>query len=83
MKQEKEVLLQGEIYQSLLSKLKDIENPMLLIIGKYDVVTCEAQIKPFKRDVQNGKVIVFEEYGHTPHYEAADRFAETVIDFLK
>ncbi len=74
---------EGEIYQLTLSKLKDVENPMLLIIGKHDVVTCEEQIKTFKRDVQSGKVIVFEECGHTPHYEAADRFAETVIDFLK
>ncbi|PEI88382.1 alpha/beta hydrolase [Bacillus pseudomycoides] len=74
---------EGGIHQSLLSKLKDVENPMLLIMGKHDVVTCEKQIKTFKRDVQSSKVIVFEECGHTPHYEAADRFAETVIDFLK
>ncbi|PEI43487.1 alpha/beta fold hydrolase [Bacillus pseudomycoides] len=74
---------EGEIYQSLLLKLKDVENPMLLIIGKHDVVTCEKHIEVFQRDTQNGKVIVFEECGHTPHYEAAERFAETVIDFLK
>ncbi len=74
---------EGEIYQSLLLKLKDVENPMLLIIGKHDVVTCEKHIEVFQRDTQNGKVIVFEECGHTPHYEAANQFAETVIDFLK
>ncbi|MEN1935918.1 alpha/beta hydrolase [Paenibacillus sp. 102] len=74
---------EGEIHQSLLSKLKDVENPMLLIIGKHDVVTCEKQIETFKRDAQNGEIIVFEESGHTPHYEAADQFAETVINFLK
>lgn len=74
---------EGEIHQPLLSKLKYVENPMLLIIGKYDVVTCETQIQAFNRDAQNGKVIVFEESGHTPHYEAADQFAKTVIGFLK
>lgn len=74
---------EGAIHQSLLSKLKDVQNLMLLIIGKHDMVTCEKQIKTFNRDVQSGKVVVFEECGHTPHYEAADRFAETVIDFLK
>lgn len=74
---------EGEIHQSLLSKLKDVRNPMLLIIGKYDVVTCETQIQAFNRNAQNGKMIVFEESGHTPHYEAADQFARTVIDFLK
>lgn len=74
---------EGEIHQSLLSKLKDVQNPMLLIIGKHDVVACEKQIETFKKDALNGKMIVFEESGHTPHYEVADRFAETVINFLK
>ncbi|MBC6975974.1 alpha/beta hydrolase [Bacillus sp. Xin] len=74
---------EGTIHQSLLSKLKNVENPMLLIIGKYDVVTCKKQIETFKKDAQNGEIIVFEESGHTLHYEAANRFAETVIDFLK
>lgn len=74
---------EGEIHQSLLSKLTDVKNPMLLTLGKYDVVTCKTQILTFNRDAQNGKIIIFEESGHTPHYEAADQFARTVIDFLK
>lgn len=73
---------EGEIYKSLLSKLQEVKNSMLLILGKYDVVTCEKQIEVFNRDARNGKYIVFEESGHTPHYEEADRFAETVIHFL-
>ncbi|MBE7104643.1 alpha/beta hydrolase [Bacillus cereus] len=74
---------EGEIYKSFLLKLQEVKNPMLLIVGKYDVVTCEKQIEVFNRDARNGKYIVFEESGHTPHCEEADRFAETVIDFLK
>ncbi|WP_235622624.1 alpha/beta fold hydrolase [Bacillus mycoides] len=69
-------------HTSLLSKIKDVENPMLLIVGKYDVVTCEKQIETFNKDALNGKCIIFEESGHTPHYEEVDRFAETVIHFL-
>ncbi|QWG71257.1 alpha/beta hydrolase [Bacillus mycoides] len=74
--------LEGACHTSLLSKIKDIQNPMLLIVGKHDVVTCEKQIETFNKDAQNGKYIVFEESGHIPHYEEADRFAETVILFL-
>lgn len=74
--------LEGACHTSLLSKIKDIQNPMLLIVGKYDVVTCEKQIEIFNNDASNGKHIIFEESGHTPHYEEADRFAETVIHFL-
>ena len=74
---------EGACHTSLLSKIKDIQNPMLLIVGKHDVVTCEKQIEIFNKDSLNGKYIIFEESGHTPHYEEADRFAETVIHFLK
>ncbi|KFN01942.1 alpha/beta hydrolase [Bacillus clarus] len=75
--------VEGACHTSLLSKLKDVKSPMLLIVGKHDVVTCEKQMQAFNRDVQDGKIIVFEESGHTPHYEAADQFAETVLRFLK
>lgn len=75
--------LEGAFHTSLLRKIKDVQNPMLLIVGKHDVVTCEKQIEIFNKDARNGKYIVFEESGHSPHYEEADRFAETVIHFLK
>ncbi|HDR7437428.1 TPA: alpha/beta hydrolase [Bacillus anthracis] len=75
--------LEGACHTSLLSKIKDVQNPMLLLVGKYDVVTCEKQIETFNKDARNGKYIAFEESGHSPHYEEADRFAETVIHFLK
>ncbi|PFJ14212.1 alpha/beta hydrolase [Bacillus cereus] len=74
---------EGACYTSLLYKIKEVQNPMLLIVGKYDVVTCEKQIETFNKDARNGKYIVFEESGHSPHYEEADWFAETVIQFLK
>ncbi|HDR4422641.1 TPA: alpha/beta hydrolase [Bacillus cereus] len=75
--------VEGAVHTSLLQKIKEIENPMLLIVGKYDAVTCEKQIDTFNKDAQNGDYIVFEESGHTPHYEEAARFAEIVIQFLK
>ncbi|PEU23719.1 alpha/beta fold hydrolase [Bacillus wiedmannii] len=75
--------VEGAFHTSLLRKIKDVQNPMLLIVGKYDAVTCEKQIDTFNKDAQNGEYIVFEESSHTPHYEEADRFAEIVIQFLK
>ncbi|MCC2376917.1 alpha/beta hydrolase [Bacillus wiedmannii] len=75
--------LEGACHTSLLSKIKEVQNSMLLIVGKHDVVTCEKQIETFNKDARNGDYIVFEESGHTPHYEEADRFAEIVIQFLK
>ncbi|GAB6610764.1 MULTISPECIES: alpha/beta fold hydrolase [Bacillus] len=75
--------VEGAFHTSLLQKIKDVQNPMLLIVGKHDAVTCEKQIEIFNKDAQNGGYIVFEESGHTPHYEEADRYAELVIQFLK
>ena len=37
--------LEGACHMSLLSKIKDVQNPMLLIVGKHDVVTCENKLK--------------------------------------
>ncbi len=53
--------LEGAFHTSLLRKIKDVQNPMLLIVGKHDVVTCEKQIEIFNKDARNGKYIVFEE----------------------
>ncbi len=74
---------EGTFHTSLLSKLKTVKNPMLLMVGKYDVVTCEKQVQAFHQNAQNGQVIVLEECGHTPHYEKADLFAAAVTNFLK
>ncbi|WP_369899871.1 alpha/beta fold hydrolase [Bacillus manliponensis] len=73
----------GELFQSLLPVIKTVSHPMLLILGDYDVVTCEEQVETFKGEAKNGKIILLEESGHTPHYEVADAFADTVIEFLK
>ena len=74
---------EGKIFSNFLGKIQHIENPMLLITGEYDPVTCDEHIKTFKRDAPNGTVIHFNKSGHTPHYEEADRFSEVVKNFLK
>ncbi|BCB03743.1 alpha/beta hydrolase [Bacillus sp. KH172YL63] len=73
---------EGFIFNSLLDSLKHIENPMLLLTGEYDPVTCAEHISCFKRDARNGEVIHFRHSGHTPHYEEADRFRDVVKDYV-
>lgn len=72
---------EGEIYKTLLPLLRKIETPMLLLLGKHDPVTCEKQIQEFN----NGKdrnIYVFENSGHTPHYEEANVFTNVVTDYI-
>lgn len=74
---------EGEIFRSLLPMIKTVSHPMLLILGGHDVVTCETQVETFRRDAQNGKIILLEDSGHTPHYETEEQFTDAVVDFLK
>ncbi|WP_314591358.1 alpha/beta hydrolase [Paenibacillus terrigena] len=73
---------EGKIFESLLPKIKNVANPMLLAIGKYDAVTCDNHIEVFKNDALNGEIHVFEHSGHTPHYEEPDKFKKVVVEFL-
>ncbi|EIT84112.1 alpha/beta hydrolase [Fictibacillus macauensis ZFHKF-1] len=73
---------EGKIFDSLLPKIKEVTNPMLLAIGKYDAATCEKHIEVFKKDAINGETYVFEYSGHTPHYEEADKFKDVIVEFL-
>lgn len=73
---------EGEIFKSLLPKIKEITNPMLLAVGKYDAATCEKHFEIFRKDAVDGEVYIFENSGHTPHYEEADLFKDIAVGFL-
>jgi proline iminopeptidase len=76
------LLAEGRIFDSLLPELKNMSMPILLIKGKHDPVLCEEQTQAFLRDVPNGYLKIYDESGHIPHYEEADRFAKDVIRFV-
>lgn len=74
---------EGAIHESLLPLIKSIQSPMLLLLGKYDPVTCQKQIEAFVKDAKNGKVFTFQNSGHTPHYEEDKLFTEVVVNYLR
>jgi proline iminopeptidase len=74
---------EGEIFVSLLSGLVEIKQQALLITGKYDSVTCGIQKQSFLQHVKKGKIIEFQNSGHSPHYEEANRFSNVVKKFIK
>ncbi|WP_214484740.1 alpha/beta hydrolase [Bacillus sp. SM2101] len=73
---------EGDIYKSLIPMLSEIETPMLLLLGQHDPVTCEKQIEAFNKNGKNRMVYVFENSGHTPHYEKANVFTDVVVDYI-
>ncbi|MFD1738048.1 alpha/beta fold hydrolase [Bacillus salitolerans] len=73
---------EGKIYESLLTKIKEVKRPMLLMTTEHDAATCEIHIDTFKKDAAIGQVYHFMNCGHTPHYEQPDEFTKVVVDFL-
>ncbi|MGD6843393.1 alpha/beta fold hydrolase [Bacillus infantis] len=73
---------EGKIYDSLLPSLGQVKAPMLLLLGKYDPVTCPKQVKAFEEHVKFGDVFIFDKSGHTPHYEEEEFFGSIAIDYL-
>lgn len=74
---------EGRIFQSLLPLLADVTVPMLLLLGKYDVVTCEEQVNAFVAGAKEGAVYTFLNSAHTPHYEEEELFEEVVTKYLR
>lgn len=74
---------EGMIFESLIPRLKEVKNTMLLITAEHDAATCEKHIEAFTSDAVNGEIYHFKQCGHTPHYEAPDLFRKVVIEFLK
>lgn len=73
---------EGKIFESVLHRIKEVKNPMLLMTAEHDAATCEKHIEVFESNAPNGKIHHFEQCGHTPHYETPDLFKQVVIDFL-
>lgn len=67
---------------NLLPVLPEITAPMLLINGKYDPVCTENQIAYIMNNGQNVTQAVFENSGHFPRIEEAEKYTDTIWSFL-
>jgi proline iminopeptidase len=74
---------EGEIFKSLIPKISEVKNAMLLMTADHDAATCEKHVEAFSRDAKNGAIYHFQNCGHTPHYEDPNLFKQVVTDFLK
>lgn len=73
-----------------IKNMKNLENALkknkldtLLILGKHDkVIDWESAYKKFSK-YKNYKIVVFENSGHLPFWEELDKYAKTILDFIK
>ncbi len=67
---------------NLLPVIPGIAAPMLLINGKYDPACTRNQIEYIMNNAQNVTQAVFEDSGHFPRLEEAEKYTNTVLSFL-
>ena len=68
---------------NLLPVIPRIAAPMLLINGKYDPACTRNQIEYIMNNAQNVTQAVFEDSGHFPRLEEAEKYTNTVLSFLE
>lgn len=67
---------------NLLPLLPKITAPILLMNGKYDPACTKNQIEYIMNNAQNAAQAVFEDSGHFPRLEEAQKYTDTVLRFL-
>lgn len=75
---QKQVLMTDD----LLPLIPKIAAPMLLINGKYDPACTKHQIEYIMNGAQDVTRAVFENSGHFPRLEEAEKYTNTVLSFL-
>ncbi len=63
--------------------LKTLSVPVLFIRGEHDVFLSVSAFENYLRIIPNVRGLVFKGVGHSPQWEAASLFNETIKDFLK
>lgn len=72
-----------QMTDNFLPMLAKITAPMLLINGKYDPACTKNQIEYIMNNAQNVTQVIFENSGHFPRIEEAQKYTNTIWGFLE
>ena len=64
------------------NRLSELRMPTLLIWGRHDHIFPARHAEAANDKLRRGRVVIFEDSGHTPQMEEPDRFNRLVLDFL-
>ncbi len=67
---------------NFLPMIQGITLPVLLLNGRYDPACTVCQTEYIIGNVQNVTQVIFENSGHFPRIEEADKYTNTIFDFL-
>jgi proline iminopeptidase len=67
---------------SVADRLNQIEVPVLVLVGRHDVLSSPQQADRIARRLRHAEVVVFEDSGHALFYDEPARFRAVVADWL-
>ena len=67
---------------NLLTRLREIRTPTLIVVGRDDIVTPPAQAERLHCGIPHSELMVFEHSGHLPYLEEPESFFRTVRDWV-
>lgn len=65
------------------TKIKNINQPTLIIWGKQDQLISYQNASLFKKDIRNSRMLVLDNVGHIPMEEAPVQVADAILEFIK
>eukprot|EP00803_Ostreobium_quekettii_P008045 evm.model.scf_323EXC.5 EVM.evm.TU.scf_323EXC.5 scf_323EXC:35078-39980(-) len=68
---------------SLSPRIKDVQQPTLILWGRDDGILDPSYAERFVEDITCSKLVWVEQCGHSPHLEQPQVVAEAILDFLK
>ena len=68
---------------NFLPMLTEITAPILLINGTYDPACTKNQTEYMMNHAQNVTQVIFEDSGHFPRLEEAQKYTDTILEFLQ
>ena len=66
----------------IANALPRLKAPTLLIWGDQDAMLLRPEQEALLAKLPNARLVVFEGYGHTPHWEAPERVAKEIVSFV-
>jgi pimeloyl-ACP methyl ester carboxylesterase len=64
-------------------ELPALATPTLIVWGERDGIIDRRTTEGLVRPIQSSKLVVYGDVGHTPHWEAPERFARDVVAFVE
>lgn len=74
----------GELLKAhnVVSRLRDIQVPVLVIVGRDDFITPPSQAQRLAQGLPNAELVIFDDSGHLPYVEETEAFTSVVKDWL-